>query len=76
MLLDELKNINDWKVFKEFVLVENYDNMYWKEKGTIIINLDTISVISKTSIEINNKKLDVYKLEMMSGNDHFVAFEE
>ena len=28
MLLDELKNINDWRVFKEFVLVENYDNVY------------------------------------------------
>ena len=46
------------------------------KKGTIIINIDTISVITKTTIEIDNKKLDIYKLEMMSGNDHFVAFED
>lgn len=37
---------------------------------------NTISVITKTTIEIDNKKLDAYKLEMMSGNDHFVAFED
>lgn len=76
MLLDELKNIDNWKLCKEFVLVANYDDVHWKEKGTIVINLDTICVITKTSIEIDNKKLDVYKLEMISGNDHFVAFED
>lgn len=61
---------------KEFVSVANYNDVHWKEKGTIIINIDTISVITKTTIEIDNKKLDVYKLEMMSGNDHFVSFED
>ena len=76
MLVDELENTGNWKLCKEFVLVANYDNVHWKEKGTIIVNIDTISVITKTSIEIDNKKLDVYKLEMMSGNDHFVLFED
>ena len=76
MLVDELENTGNWKFCKEFVSVANYDDVHWKEKGTIIINIDTISVITKTTIEIDNKKLDAYKLEMMSGNDHFVAFED
>lgn len=76
MFIDELKDTGNWKLCKEFVLVANCDNVHWKEKGTIIINIDSISVIAKTSIEINNKKLDAYKLEMTSGNDHFVSFED
>jgi hypothetical protein len=76
MFIDELKDTGNWKLCKEFVLVAKFDDVHWKEKGVIIINIDTISVITKTSIEIDNKKLDVYKLEMTSGNYHFVSFED
>ena len=50
MLVDELENTGNWKLCKEFVSVANYNDVHWKEKGTIIINIDTISVITKTRL--------------------------
>lgn len=75
-MVDKWKEKGNWKSYThhfEITIDHSNDTMCWKEKGEVLINLDTISVIKKVvGKNVNGDDLNFYKFEMTNGNDYFV----
>ena len=77
-IVDKWKEKGNWKTYKHFKITIDHSNdtIYWKEKGDVLINLDTISAIKKVvGKAVDGDDLEFYKFEMTNGNDYFVLTE-